>query len=73
MPANHDLTDRETQVLRLVANGLTDKEITSIFGIARRTVSKHVSVVLLRLEARRRAEGVAIAIRRGTIELPPGA
>src|SRR5207237_8501179 len=45
----HDLTERETEVLRLIAAGLTDQEIADRLSIARRTASKHVSVILSKL------------------------
>jgi non-specific serine/threonine protein kinase len=57
------LTRRETEVLRLVAEGLTDREIADRLFISRRTASKHVEAILakLRVDSRRAA---ALAARR---------
>jgi DNA-binding NarL/FixJ family response regulator len=56
---SHDLaalSSREREVLRLLAEGLTDREIGSALGISIRTVESHVSAILRKLDARNRAE-----------------
>ena len=53
---NGDLSDREEQVLRLVADGLTDREVGEALGISPRTVGRHVSNILDKLGVRNRAE-----------------
>ena len=50
------LTNRETEVLRLLESGLTDREIADALTISTRTVESHVSNVLRKLEVRNRAE-----------------
>jgi DNA-binding NarL/FixJ family response regulator len=50
------LSRREEEILRLLANGLTDREIGEALTISTRTVESHVSNVLRKLEARNRAE-----------------
>lgn len=59
-PAGSDgddpLTERERDVLRLLAQGLTDREIGTIFGISPRTVEGHVSSILRKFGLRNRAE-----------------
>jgi DNA-binding NarL/FixJ family response regulator len=55
-PALAGLTTREEEVLRLLAAGLTDREIASSLTISGRTVEAHVSSVLHKLGARNRAE-----------------
>jgi NarL family two-component system response regulator LiaR len=58
------LTDREADVLRLLARGLTDREIAEALVISPRTVGTHVSSILHKLGARNRAEAVARYPRR---------
>ncbi|MFN8677968.1 MAG: LuxR C-terminal-related transcriptional regulator [Thermomicrobiales bacterium] len=59
------LTVREEEVLRLVASGQSDKEIAQVLGIARFTVSNHVSNIRAKLSAPSRAALAAVAVRNG--------
>lgn len=52
------LTAREDEVLRLMADGLTDRQIAARLGISRRTAEAHVGHVLHKLGARNRAQAV---------------
>ena len=54
--ASSDLSEREEEVLRLVADGLTDREIGEALGISPRTVGRHVGNILDKLGVRNRAE-----------------
>lgn len=54
------LTVRQEQVLSLVAQGRTDKEISSMLEISMGTVSFHMGMIMERLQARSRAHAVAI-------------
>lgn len=65
--ARGPLTRREAEVLSLVADGLGDKEIASKLHLSEHTVHRHISNVLLKLEAPSRAAAVAQAVRRGLI------
>jgi DNA-binding NarL/FixJ family response regulator len=65
------LTNRETEVLRLVMLGLGDKAIANRLGRALGTVKSHVKALLVKLDARSRTEAVAIAQRRGFISAEP--
>lgn len=62
------LTDRELEVLQILAKGLPNKEIASVLSISERTVKFHVSSVLRKLDAGNRTEAVAIGVEQGLIE-----
>ncbi len=62
------LTDRQSEVLRLVATGLTNQEIADSLFVARRTVDNHVSAILTRLGVESRHDAVDEAIARGLVE-----
>ena len=57
------LTPRELEVLRLLADGLTDREIGDALFVSRRTATTHVASILTKLGAPSRAAAVAYAIR----------
>jgi NarL family two-component system response regulator YdfI len=63
------LSVREIEVLRLVADGLGNKEISFRLGISEHTVKFHVNSILTRMNAATRAEAVAIGMRQGLILL----
>jgi len=63
------LTPRETEVLLLVAKGLTNGEIAGRIGRTEETVKVHVKNILQKLDARDRTEAVTTALRRGFIRL----
>jgi DNA-binding CsgD family transcriptional regulator/tetratricopeptide (TPR) repeat protein len=65
--ADIDLSVRELGVLRLVAEGLTDKEIAFELGISRRTVSKHIELILRQMEVPSRTAAVTKATRRNVL------
>jgi DNA-binding NarL/FixJ family response regulator len=62
-----DLTPRELQVLRMMANGDGNKEIAVALAISEHTVKYHVAQILGKLNAGSRTEAVSIGIRRGLI------
>ncbi|MFI7126888.1 AAA family ATPase [Nonomuraea sp. NPDC050153] len=61
------LTAREVEVLRLVAEGLTNREIAERLFIAQKTVSVHVSNILGKLEVSTRTQAAAAARQRGLL------
>ena len=68
-PEIEALTDREIEVLRLMAKGWTNARIARELGIRERTVAFHVEKVLAKLGAGNRTEAVVEAIRRGLVEV----
>jgi DNA-binding NarL/FixJ family response regulator len=66
--ARTELSARERQVLRYLANGRSNKEIGTILVISENTVKAHVKSILTKLDAIGRAEAIAIAIKRGLIK-----
>jgi two-component system, NarL family, nitrate/nitrite response regulator NarL len=63
------LTRRELQVLRMLADGLQNKEIAQQLGISDHTAKFHVAQVLAKLGVNSRAEAVALGIRRGLVPI----
>ena len=63
------LTAREIQVLRLVSEGLRNKEIAAVLGISDETARVHVKNILAKLEVNDRSAAVNVGIRRGIIHL----
>ncbi|MFI6822752.1 response regulator [Micromonospora sp. NPDC050187] len=61
------LTEREVEVLRLVAEGYTNREIAGVLFLAEGTVKNHVSAILLKLGARDRTNAVLRALHEGVL------
>jgi DNA-binding NarL/FixJ family response regulator len=60
-----DLTEREREVLRLVAEGATNREIAAALYISENTVGFHMKNILAKLHLKNRAQAAAFAIRAG--------
>ncbi len=67
-PAHPRLTDRETEVLRLVAKGLSYKQIAERLVLSHRTVQNHVQNTLRKLQMHNRVQLVRYAIEQGLDE-----
>jgi DNA-binding NarL/FixJ family response regulator len=66
-PVHASLTERELEILQLLAEGRGSKEIARELVISPKTVASHVQHVLTKLGAHSRAEAVAIAYREGVV------
>jgi len=66
--SQEELTPREEQVVKLVAEAHTNKEIAELLGLAEKTAENHRSNAMRKLGMRDRVELVRYAIRRGLIE-----
>lgn len=63
------LTEREVTVLRLVATGKGNKQVASELGLAEETIKAHLKTIFLKLDVADRTHAVAVAAKRGIIEL----
>jgi DNA-binding NarL/FixJ family response regulator len=64
------LTERETDVLRLLAMGQANKEIAQTLSIGEKTVKTHVSNILAKLNVTSRTQAALYAVRIGLVEAP---
>jgi len=67
----HGLSPRETEVLRLVATGHSDREIADILFISHRTVNGHIGHIFVKLNVHTRAQAAVEAMRLGIVQLGP--
>ena len=73
-PENKELSEREIEVLRLLAAGLSNKEIARQLFLSVNTVKVHVRNIFAKLGVQTRTEATLIAIQRGWVTVPqPGA
>ncbi len=63
-----DLTPREREVLRLMVEGLANKQIAQRLGIGEKTIKTHVSRVLAKLGVADRTQAAVLAIREGLVD-----
>lgn len=64
-----DLTTRELEILRMLAKGLTNKQIGRALGISSNTVRNHVNKVIEKLDVNDRTEAATTGIQRGIIQI----
>lgn len=63
------LSQREIEVLQLAASGHANKRIAYSLGLSEETVKSHMKSILLKLRVNDRTHAVAVAVKRGVIEL----
>jgi two-component system, NarL family, response regulator LiaR len=68
-PAEEPLTEREVEVLQLIAQGLSNQEIADTLVVGERTVSTHVSNILDKLHLANRTQAALYALRKGLASL----
>jgi DNA-binding NarL/FixJ family response regulator len=68
-PGDEELTPRETEVLRMMTAGLSNREIASTLGISEHTVKFHIASIFGKLGTSSRTEAVTEGIRRGLVVL----
>jgi DNA-binding NarL/FixJ family response regulator len=68
-PERSDLTDREIEILQLVARGLSNKEVARAIGRTDETVKIHLKNMFTKLDVADRTEAVTVALTRGLIHL----
>jgi signal transduction histidine kinase len=71
MESPADLTERELEVIRLVAEGLSNKEIGALLYISPRTVKFHLDNIYSKLGVNTRTEAAIFALRRGWVRQRP--
>ena len=69
-PATPRLTERELEVLKLVAQGLNNREIAKRLFISENTVKNHVRNILEKLQLHSRMEAVMYAVREKLLDIP---
>jgi NarL family two-component system response regulator LiaR len=70
-PTDDPLTEREVEVLKLVAQGLTNREIAQTLVISESTVASHISNVLEKLHLANRTQAALFALHKGLARLDP--
>jgi len=68
-PPLEQLTEREEDVLKLMADGLANKDIAARLSLSEGTVKNHISVILDKLHANDRTQAVITALKRGLVDL----
>jgi DNA-binding NarL/FixJ family response regulator len=68
-PPTRPLTEREIEILRLIAKGLSNNEAAGVLGLSRATVRTHLEHIYEKLEVTNRVEAVTEGLRKGLIEM----
>ena len=67
--SSSQLSDRECEVLRLVAKGKSNREISESLHVAEGTVKMHINHILTKLQVNDRTQAVVVALKRGIIRI----
>ncbi|WNZ43231.1 response regulator transcription factor [Leptolyngbya boryana CZ1] len=67
--SNPELSERELEVLRLLAQGMSNADIATALGIGEGTVKSHVNRILNKLDVSDRTQAVIVAVKRGIVSL----
>jgi DNA-binding NarL/FixJ family response regulator len=68
---DNELTPREREIFKLISDGQTSREIAAELGLSAKTIDNCRAHILQKLNARNKAEAIAIGLRRGLIQIPP--
>jgi two-component system NarL family response regulator len=68
-PLVDDLTPREMEVLKLIADGLSNKEIAEALVLSEKTVKNHINNIFSKLHVFDRSQAILYAIRRGLVKI----
>ncbi len=68
---NRDLTERERQILQLMASGFTNKAVAQNLGIKISTVENHIHKIYQKLNIYNRAQATAYAFQTGLVVIVP--
>jgi DNA-binding NarL/FixJ family response regulator len=68
-PQGRPLTEREIDILRLIAKGLSNPEAAGVLNLSRATVRTHLEHIYQKLEVTNRVEAVTEGLRKGLIEV----
>jgi len=66
-PDNQELSVRESEIIRLIANGLSNKEISQRLSLSEKTVKNHISRIFSKLNISARTQAAVHAIRSGLV------
>jgi DNA-binding NarL/FixJ family response regulator len=61
----HNLTDQEAKILDLLAEGLSNEEISHLINLARETIKMHLKALFRKLQVKNRTEAAVLAVREG--------
>lgn len=67
-PVNHNLTERECAILKLMAEGLSNQQIADRIFVSRATVKAYVSTILSKLGVQNRVEAVRLALQQSLVD-----